>query len=395
MPIIAAILVVIIGLGGSVAAESSLPGDVLYPVKIGVNENVRAGFTLTTRGKARWNMRRAERRLEEVEALIAGDILTQEKAGDNHVNFRTHVEAAKKEIAALRASGDISASAEVSTELEALLRAHASVLSRVAIRSGDTRDALKILLSALENESGISGRLADDAARMNIAGSASGSGMRLATEASMKSAENKIAEVRVFIGAKAGSATSESVAEANARLKVAQSTLDSARALLKAGAFSDAFASVRKALHTAQEAKLLLEWNSSEKRNTSSSSSTKNSSASSARSDSDDSDSDDSDSEDTEDDDDSISSEAQARINAAAKKIDEVRANLAARGSDLSVTARMQAAARLDAAATSLAQARVRFAASLYAEARDGADMSFRMAIDAQTQIEKDTNTEN
>lgn len=58
--------------GGTVsfAAEGTVPGDVLFPVKIHVNENVRGVVAITQKAKAEWKIDLVERRLKEVEALV-------------------------------------------------------------------------------------------------------------------------------------------------------------------------------------------------------------------------------------------------------------------------------------------------------------------------------------
>ncbi|MBI4282906.1 MAG: hypothetical protein HY663_00380 [Chloroflexi bacterium] len=70
-----AILVVVVALvgGGTTvvyASQNSLPGDVLYPMKIG-SENVQLALTLDPESKARMSLKLAERRVEEVVAQSA------------------------------------------------------------------------------------------------------------------------------------------------------------------------------------------------------------------------------------------------------------------------------------------------------------------------------------
>ena len=62
-------LVIIIGGGTSYAAESSLPGDLLYPVKIHVNENVVSDFSFTALSQAQWAVQKVKRRLAEAKAI--------------------------------------------------------------------------------------------------------------------------------------------------------------------------------------------------------------------------------------------------------------------------------------------------------------------------------------
>lgn len=63
-------LFVVLG-GFSVAAESSLPGNILYGLKVGVSEPLRGALAFTPESKVRVEAKLAERRLEEVTALSA------------------------------------------------------------------------------------------------------------------------------------------------------------------------------------------------------------------------------------------------------------------------------------------------------------------------------------
>ena len=71
MPIIIIVALLLGGGGTSFAAQSSLPGDVLYPVKIHVNEAVRSSLTFSTASKASLETELAEARLKETEELAA------------------------------------------------------------------------------------------------------------------------------------------------------------------------------------------------------------------------------------------------------------------------------------------------------------------------------------
>lgn len=58
-------------LGGGIAwaAEGTVPGDLLYPVKVRVTEPIIAGLSVTPARRAQWDVRRIERRLTEAAAL--------------------------------------------------------------------------------------------------------------------------------------------------------------------------------------------------------------------------------------------------------------------------------------------------------------------------------------
>jgi len=63
------LVIIIIGGGTSYAAESSLPGDLLYPVKIHVNESVVSDFSFTALSQAKWAVQKVKRRLAEAKAI--------------------------------------------------------------------------------------------------------------------------------------------------------------------------------------------------------------------------------------------------------------------------------------------------------------------------------------
>ncbi|MEK7608789.1 MAG: hypothetical protein AAB495_04380 [Patescibacteria group bacterium] len=69
-------LVASLGAGTSFASERSFPGDTLYPVKIGVVEPVRAFVAIGEEAKALWDVERATRRLEEIEAVEENPFFT-------------------------------------------------------------------------------------------------------------------------------------------------------------------------------------------------------------------------------------------------------------------------------------------------------------------------------
>lgn len=72
-PFIAMLLLVAITTSTVAAAEGALPGDVLYPIKIHLTEEVRALTARSPQSKAAWNIERAERRMAELETLAATD----------------------------------------------------------------------------------------------------------------------------------------------------------------------------------------------------------------------------------------------------------------------------------------------------------------------------------
>ena len=94
--------------GGTVAtAEGSVPGNTLYPIKIHVNEQVRAALTVSPEAKANWEARRAERRLEEVAQLVADNKLSASTSLQLGEQFKRHAERVQERIERMEEKGNV------------------------------------------------------------------------------------------------------------------------------------------------------------------------------------------------------------------------------------------------------------------------------------------------
>lgn len=119
-----AVVVVVSGASSAVAAaEKAVPGDVLYAVKVTINEPAVAIFAGSDEALARYHATLAVRRVAEAEILLARGELTPDVEQDLSIRFEEEatrvVEVAEK----LEASGDTSASLAVRTALIEELRA--------------------------------------------------------------------------------------------------------------------------------------------------------------------------------------------------------------------------------------------------------------------------------
>jgi hypothetical protein len=65
MPLALLLLLLVGGGATGVVAEKSLPGDVLYPVKIHINENFESAIAFTAKSDAEVSVKQAARRLRQ------------------------------------------------------------------------------------------------------------------------------------------------------------------------------------------------------------------------------------------------------------------------------------------------------------------------------------------
>jgi len=129
---LAALSIFIIGGGVSYAAEGSLPGDLLYPVKVRGTEPVRTLLAFSNEAKAELQIQFVERRLAETEKLVSLGRLRPVVSRDTQFAFEAHVDRASEYISAIAAHGDLESAVDTSSNLESSLAAHQKILEVLA-----------------------------------------------------------------------------------------------------------------------------------------------------------------------------------------------------------------------------------------------------------------------
>ncbi len=129
-------LVIFLGGGTVSAAYGALPGDVLYPVKIAVNEQVEQALAQGDAKKASVHAKLAERRLEEAETLASRGELDAETSAEIEKNFDAHLQNVDSFAQALEVE-DPGTAAEVAVEFDSSLEVHGAILARLGKDSDD------------------------------------------------------------------------------------------------------------------------------------------------------------------------------------------------------------------------------------------------------------------
>lgn len=257
MPI-AIIIALILSGSASYAAEGSVPGDLFYPMKVSVNENVGSALAFSLESKAAFEAKIAERRLAEAAKLASDHKLTGDVNAKLSKNFAGRADLAlahTKELEKKNASAAIG----LASNFESNLDAHESVLAQIDT-DGDTND-LRVLIRQKA--------LLVSKLRMNAEGNANVSAeskdnlkenkgdnninahlkeetavlMGLKAKASIREAQSLLTQV----GSKLESATS---AKVTAQIDSAVALSAKGDAFLEAKNFSDAFHSYQWALVT-------------------------------------------------------------------------------------------------------------------------------------------------
>jgi hypothetical protein len=126
-----AVLSVFLVTGVSFAAEGSLPGDTLYPVKVNFNEEFQSLIAFSPESKAKFEIKRAERRLEEVERLALHNKLETHWKGNLEVRLEKQIERASKHVAMLEEKGELRKAALINDRLEVVLSVHGQILTDI------------------------------------------------------------------------------------------------------------------------------------------------------------------------------------------------------------------------------------------------------------------------
>jgi len=108
-------------------AEQTVPGDVLYPMKVRINEEVLSQLSFSSYEKVAWETRRVERRIAEARLLAKEGKLTDEAEAQITETVKEHTASAQKELAVLRES-DVDQAAVAQVVLESAFDVQSAVL---------------------------------------------------------------------------------------------------------------------------------------------------------------------------------------------------------------------------------------------------------------------------
>lgn len=119
--------------GVSFAAQGSLPGDTLYPVKIHVNEQIESTLAVGAKADAEVARKQLERRAQEAAQLQAENRLSAEVKAELAADAEVHAAAYKKAEATLTHKGESAAALEVKTEMQATITTHQNAFNDLGV----------------------------------------------------------------------------------------------------------------------------------------------------------------------------------------------------------------------------------------------------------------------
>ncbi|OGF64607.1 hypothetical protein A2Z53_02555 [Candidatus Giovannonibacteria bacterium RIFCSPHIGHO2_02_42_15] len=150
---LAVLLVIFILAGGGVAmaAEKSLPGDLLYPIKIHINESAKSLTAVSPEAKGKFEVEKLEQRLQEAEILSNRGELNPESRAILEKRLDVEINNAKSRISNLEADSKIEAATDISSRLEISLQAHEKVLTFISGESAKNEE-IKPLIEKIRGQ---------------------------------------------------------------------------------------------------------------------------------------------------------------------------------------------------------------------------------------------------
>lgn len=252
---IALLIALFVGGGTSLAAENSLPGDPLYHVKVGINEEVRGWLSLSDTSKAGWTSKLEERRLEETESLATQGKLDAKTSTDIESRLdlyaRTHSALSEK----IKSKEGFKSSFEVNTNLETTLRAHQQILTQISSERENAKVNIDRILAKVNAQLGVVTEERTDV-EAKISGE-SNSDLKTAAEAKMEEAKQNVLEARNLVAAFKSSLSVNSSAKAEVKIKLAEEVIAKGNGQFNNKTYGRALVSFQKASSIAQEAKLI------------------------------------------------------------------------------------------------------------------------------------------
>jgi len=128
-------LIVSSGAGIAFAAEDSLPGDTLYPVKVNVTEPVRVALARGDENQAQIEEKLLNRRLEETEQLALRGELSDDRKDIAHAALERQIQKMESRLAVLSAE-NTELFEDTSLRLAALSDAHTTILDTIQADEG-------------------------------------------------------------------------------------------------------------------------------------------------------------------------------------------------------------------------------------------------------------------
>lgn len=241
--------------GIAFSAQKALPGDTLYPVKVGINEKVLSFMSFSKESKAKYDVRLVQLRLEESERIASEKKIDTETSAKITSLLNKHLEDARVHSADSKSKNKLRVSVEIHSDLEALLHAHAKILNNLAGKEGDgdPKNIQSILLDVQSKTAQINKERQDSEDRLSLQSLAY---LKISAESKLKEAEGNLMQVNNLISNKKENADESFYHDAQENVNTAHDIILQGQEKLQSGEYSQAFSLFQKAVRITQETKI-------------------------------------------------------------------------------------------------------------------------------------------
>lgn len=255
-PVGGALVVVLVGgLGTAYAAQDALPGDLLYSIKVRVNEPLRGALATSQTARAQWDASLVGKRLIEAETLATQGRLTPDVQAVVLAQLDTVTKNFNDEVELLSQSNqDDAAVAVLQTEVEATLNAHVNVLSTLNSNISTSDNGLAHIIVAAKSHA-----KSATVARKQTEETFSKSGdseLRAATAINRERAEDRLQKLKTHVSIARSALSASSTAEAAIAASSTEASITSADKHIEDGNFDKAFSALLDALRTEEETRI-------------------------------------------------------------------------------------------------------------------------------------------
>ena len=260
---IMAIVILVMG-SGAYAAEQSLPGDPLYPLKVNVIEPVRGLFNFSPQAQAAWDIQLANTRLAEIEKLAAQGKLTTAIQSAASTRLTDTISNAQERLQTMQQTKNTAPVAgALASDLEVSLKAHALVLQKISdIQHNDHGLVENIIQNIRTHEQKVTTMQDQDAAESAILLQATSSPQTPFTDTQQKTtveqeatrARDAIIHAQSYIKEYQTEAQATTTYDAYTNIQSAQEHANNGTAHEKSGQYKEAFSDFQHAAESAQNA---------------------------------------------------------------------------------------------------------------------------------------------
>ncbi|MBI2577365.1 MAG: hypothetical protein HYV77_00795 [Candidatus Wildermuthbacteria bacterium] len=241
------------GAGVVFAAQEALPGSPFYQVKMHVNERLRSVIALSPKEKARWEIERANLRLQEAEELSVRGKFDSVAALEIDEYLGEHIKKVQEISFALQESGKEGEAHALYSDLEVVLATHGKILGNLSLNTSK-QEQLE-LGSTIANIQAYTEVMARDQEVANIGYAVS----KKTAEQAMEAAEREMDETKLYIGKNKNKVGRYMRADIEAQLEEAEKFFEEGRDNVEAKRYKNSLVSFEKAVSVAKGAQILLE----------------------------------------------------------------------------------------------------------------------------------------